>query len=76
MPGLGEGRGQVRTCTYRTQPTDLIIGPCEYCGHTNLVHPGKSNPSLDECAICTVLDKAIRLEEQRSPLGLSSMERG
>ena len=55
-------------CTRQNGPNDTIAGPCPICGHTNLVHPCAENSALSECAICTVLAAAIRIEEQRSPV--------
>ena len=39
-------------CTTAPTPGDIIGEPCEDCGHTNVVHPGRHNPSLDACALC------------------------
>jgi hypothetical protein len=51
-------------CTQRLAGGPGVIGePCPGCGHTNLVHPGSKNPSLDACALCKILALATRLEE-------------
>jgi hypothetical protein len=34
---------------------EQVGAPCGFCGHTNLVHPGAQNPSLEACAICSAL---------------------
>lgn len=28
---------------------------CPDCGHTNVLHPGPHNPSLDECLVCRLV---------------------
>lgn len=54
-------------CQLRVNPGDNPGTACKICGHTSLVHPGFPNPSLDECAICSILDSARRIEEARLP---------
>lgn len=29
-----------------------IGSPCPACGHVDLVHPGRPNPSIDACLLC------------------------
>lgn len=53
-------------CTRPVGRESTIGGSCPICGHTNLVHPGDHNPDLSECAICTILAAATRLE-MRTP---------
>lgn len=43
------------TCTRRSKGSERIGAPCPDCGHTNIAHPGVGNPSLTECAICSML---------------------
>lgn len=39
-------------CTKPMLPGQMFGEPCEDCGHTNLVHPGRHNPALTECVLC------------------------
>lgn len=54
---LAESRGvpPEGACTRGTAGHDMIGAACPVCGHTNLVHPGLSNPSLSSCAVCQIL---------------------
>jgi hypothetical protein len=35
-------------------PRNDLVGACDHCGHTNLLHRGAHNPDLDECLICAL----------------------
>ena len=54
-PPVPEGGWLTVLCTRRNSGTDIIGAPCPQCGHTNMLHPGTANPSLEACALCTVL---------------------
>jgi hypothetical protein len=41
----------VRICTNR----DVRWPACSDCGHASTAHPGRYNPSLGACFVCTVL---------------------
>lgn len=48
----------MKPCTNRSFPSydhtgrRAIVVPCEYCGHTSLLHPSDANPSLTACLAC------------------------
>lgn len=44
--------GSLQFCTRPAMAGDFIGHPCPDCGHTNLVHPGASNPALRHCVLC------------------------
>lgn len=44
--------GRVQACGRRSRPGDVIGAACPDCGHTNLLHPGPSNPALSACIVC------------------------
>lgn len=39
-------------CVRRTPDGEAIGEPCPDCGHTNLLHPGPTNPGLGACLAC------------------------
>lgn len=47
--------GDPVACTTPTPAGEVLGKPCPDCGHTNLAHPGASNPSLSVCVICEML---------------------
>lgn len=48
----------MKPCTNKTFPShdyagrQAVVVPCEMCGHTSQLHPGRDNPGLDACLAC------------------------
>lgn len=41
-------------CTKDDWDGEMIGEPCGVCGHTNVVHPGPQNPSVEQCVLCVL----------------------
>lgn len=54
-------------CTWPTAGDDAVGASCTACGHTNLVHPGRSSDTLRACAICELLVLRDELRDRRDP---------
>jgi DNA-directed RNA polymerase subunit RPC12/RpoP len=64
-------RPSVRTalldiCTSSISPGAMIGVACPSCGHSDLVHPGIHNPTVDACLLC-MLQVAVDRAEEGSP---------
>lgn len=56
-------------CRRQVLGSDPMGQCCPECRHTDFVHPGRPNPSLDSCAVCMIIAAGKRIdafiEEQR-----------
>lgn len=44
-------------CCTKSDFTGEVIGnACPDCGHTNVLHPGRHNPALNECLVCVLIE--------------------
>ena len=49
-----------KPCTERPIAGSLIGSSCLHCGHVNIVHPGRHNPTVEECVICKLEVQAVK----------------
>lgn len=53
----------MEACRTRVVHGEVVGKPCDDCGHIKLLHPGVSNPELEECLVCQIEVKLGELDD-------------